>query len=90
MKAAAYARYSTSNQTENSIEYQLMRIREYCKESDITIVATYTDEAQSGTNTNRPGFQAMLSAAARKEFDAVTTSAGEAVMWRTGSRSASP
>ena len=71
MKAAAYARYSTSNQTENSIEYQLMRIREYCKESDITIVATYTDEAQSGTNTNRPGFQAMLSAAARKEFDAV-------------------
>ena len=71
MKAAAYARYSTSNQTENSIEYQLMRIREYCKESDITIVATYTDEAQSGTNTSRPGFQAMLSAAARKEFDAV-------------------
>ena len=71
MNAAAYARYSTSNQTENSIEYQLTKIREYCKENGITIVSTYTDEAQSGTNTNRPGFQAMLAAASRKEFDAV-------------------
>lgn len=71
MKAAAYARYSTTNQTENSIEYQLARIRAYCLESGITLTAVYTDEARSGTNTDRPGFRAMLDAAARREFDAV-------------------
>lgn len=71
MKACAYARYSTDRQTENSIEYQLTKIREYCVEHDITISATYTDEAESGTNTDRPGFQAMLAAARRREFDAV-------------------
>lgn len=71
MKAAAYTRYSTNNQTENSIEYQLAKIREYCKENGIELIATYKDEAQSGTNTDRPGFQAMLSAAKGKEFDAV-------------------
>lgn len=71
MNAAAYARYSTSRQQHNSIEYQLAEIRRYCKEHEITIIATYTDEEESGTNTDRPGFQAMVSAAARGEFEAV-------------------
>ena len=44
MKAAAYARYSTDKQTENSIEYQLQEIRKYCDVNGIEIVATYTDE----------------------------------------------
>ena len=30
MKAAAYARYSSDNQREESIEEQLRAIREYC------------------------------------------------------------
>lgn len=71
MTAAAYARYSTDHQTENSIEYQLEKIRAYCAEKEITIAATYTDEARTGTNVDRPGFQAMLKAAARGDFDAV-------------------
>ena len=71
MKAAAYARYSTTNQTENSIEYQLEKIEQYCAEHDIEIVATYPDEAKSGFNTDRPKFQEMLAAARRREFDAV-------------------
>ena len=45
MKAAAYARYSTDRQTENSIAYQLQEIRSYCQANDIPIVATYTDAA---------------------------------------------
>lgn len=45
MNAAAYARYSTDHQTQNSIAYQLDAIRSYCREHRITIVATYTDEA---------------------------------------------
>ena len=71
MKAAAYARYSTDHQTQNSIAYQLDAIRSYCKEHSITIVATYTDEAESGTNTDRPGFKSMVAAAARGDFEAV-------------------
>ena len=71
MKAAAYARYSTDNQTKNSIAYQMDKIREYCEKSNITIVESYADEAESGTNTNRAGFIEMIAAAKRGEFDAV-------------------
>lgn len=71
MTAAAYCRYSTAHQTENSIEYQLAKIRAFCLEHDITISAVFTDEAKSGTNTDRPGFQAMVEAAKRREFGAV-------------------
>lgn len=71
IKAAEYARYSTDMQTENSLLYQFTKIHEYCDEHNIEIVATFYDEAKSGTNTSRDGFQAMLEAARRKEFDAV-------------------
>ena len=71
MQAAAYARYSTQNQTANSIAYQMEAIRKYCDEHDITIVATFSDEGESATNTDRPGFQEMLAAAHRREFDAI-------------------
>lgn len=71
MKAAAYARYSTENQTENSIAYQMNAIQDYCKKNDITICAFYADEAKSGTNEDREGFLNMVADANRKEFDAV-------------------
>lgn len=71
MKAAAYARYSTDNQTENSIEYQLQEIRAYCSTHDIQIVATFTDEGCTGTNADRRGFQAMLDAARAGRIDTV-------------------
>ena len=71
MRGAAYARYSTDHQQHNSIEYQLDAIRQYCAENQITITATYTDEAETATNMDRPGFQAMVAAAERGEFEAV-------------------
>ncbi len=71
MRAAAYARYSTDKQTDNSIAYQLDRIGAYCLANGIEIVATYADEAESGTNMARPQFLAMLQAAEAKKFDAV-------------------
>lgn len=57
--AAAYARYSTDKQTDNSIAYQIDAIRKYCKEHDITIIATYTDEAETGTSADRPGLSGV-------------------------------
>lgn len=69
ISAAGYARYSTNNQTENSIAYQLHEISGYCANHDIELTHTFIDEAQSGTNTNRSGFQNMLKAARNKEFE---------------------
>lgn len=63
MNAAAYARYSAENQDANSIAYQLEKIQSYCKDSNIPISAYYIDEARSGTNTDRQGFQNLLAAA---------------------------
>lgn len=71
MKAAAYARYSTDKQTNNSIAYQMDKIREYCSAHDIDIVRSYADEAETGTNMQRESFIEMVAAAKRGEFDAV-------------------
>lgn len=71
MNAAAYARYSTDNQTENSIAYQMTAIDEYCAKKGINITARYYDEAKSGTNIQRADFQEMERAALNREFDAI-------------------
>ena len=71
MKAAAYARYSTDRQTDNSISAQLDAIIGYCQKNNISIVRTYVDEAQSGTNTNRQGFIDLLTDARAGRFNAV-------------------
>lgn len=71
LRAAAYARYSTDNQTNNSIAYQMEKIQKYSKENNITITAFFIDEAQTGTNANRTGFINMVNAAKNKEFEAV-------------------
>ena len=71
MKAAAYARYSTDRQTDNSIAYQLNGIREYCKKENIEIIHAYTDEAQTGTNADREGFDRLCNDAQIGLFDTV-------------------
>ena len=71
MNAVGYARYSTDKQTDNSIAYQLNAITQYCSKNNITLTQFYSDEACSGTNTDRAGFQNMLADAERHKFDAV-------------------
>ena len=71
MKAAAYARYSTDHQTSSSIEYQMAKIAEYCRKNGIEIVRRYSDEAYTGTNTNRPAFRQLCEDARERLFDAV-------------------
>ena len=60
MKVVAYARFSSDNQKEESIDAQLRAIREYCEDQGIDIVGTYTDEAKSATTDKRPSFQRMI------------------------------
>ncbi len=73
MKAAIYARYSSENQSEKSIDDQIRVCRNYCKEHDLTVddEYIYVDEATSGSLINRPGLQALEKAAEAKEFEAV-------------------
>lgn len=58
--AVAYARYSSDRQREESIDAQLRAINEYCEKENIKIVAVFTDEAQTGKNSDRDNFQDMI------------------------------
>ena len=66
--AAIYARYSSSVQNDASIEQQVAECQEYARQHGLMIVATFEDRAISGRSDNRPGFQKMLRAAERHEF----------------------
>jgi site-specific DNA recombinase len=71
MRAAAYARFSSDMQREESIEAQLMDIRKYAEKNNIFIVKEYIDEAISGQTDLRDAFQQMISDAKKKIFDVV-------------------
>ena len=67
--AVIYARYSSDNQTEQSIEGQLRVCQDYAERNDILILKTYIDRAMTGTNDNRPDFQQMIKDSDKKEFE---------------------
>ena len=46
-------------------------ITKYCLDHDIDLISAFSDEAESGTNTDREGFQNLVRAAQNKEFEAV-------------------
>lgn len=56
VKAVIYARYSSDNQREESIEGQLRDCNEYAKYNDIEIVGQYIDRAYSAKTDDRPDF----------------------------------
>ena len=69
--AVIYARYSSDNQSEHSIEGQLRVCKEYAKNNDILILDTYIDRAMTGTNDNRPDFQRMIKDSSKKNWNMV-------------------
>ncbi|ABY92005.1 recombinase family protein [Thermoanaerobacter brockii subsp. lactiethylicus] len=71
IRAAAYARYSSDNQREESIEAQLRAIKEYCEKNNIQLVKIYTDEAKSATTDDRPAFLQMIKDSSLGLFNAV-------------------
>ena len=71
MNAVIYARYSSHNQTEQSIEGQLHDNYAWAKQQGITVIAEYIDRALSGTKDDRPDFQRMIADAAKKQFEMV-------------------
>ena len=71
MTAVIYARYSSDNQREESIEGQIRECTAYAKKNGITIVKHYIDRAISAKTDNRPQFQQMIKDSDKKLFDIV-------------------
>jgi len=70
-RAALYARFSTEKQSESSIDDQFRECERIAQRHDLTVVACFNDAAISGGTTRRPGYQSLLSAARRREFDVI-------------------
>ena len=72
MKAVIYARYSSDNQREESIEGQVRECQSFAERKGYTVIRTYIDRALSGTRAdNRPQFQQMISDSTLREFQYV-------------------
>ena len=75
-RVALYARYSSDNQREASIEDQLRICREQAKREKWKIVGTYKDAGISGASMIlRPGIQSLLQDAQAGQFDIVMAEA---------------
>lgn len=75
VRAAIYARYSSENQREASIEDQIRQSRAFIDRQSWSIERTYQDAAISGATMLRPGCQQMLQDAQQERFDVVVTEA---------------
>lgn len=56
MTGVIYARYSSDNQREESIEGQIRECKEFATKKGICIVKQYIDRAYSAKTDNRPQF----------------------------------
>lgn len=69
--AVIYARYSSTNQREESIEAQVRACQDYARRNGLVIVDTYADSAKTGTNAEREEFQRMIADSAAGKFEFV-------------------
>ena len=69
--AVIYARYSSHNQREVSIEQQVRECMKHAAELGLHVVGTYEDRAISGKTDKRPNFQRMMRDAEKGKFQAV-------------------
>ena len=70
LKAAIYARVSTSNNGQDPM-VQVRELREYCERRGWTVAGEYVDVGISGTKEKRPELDRLMSDAHRRRFDAV-------------------
>jgi site-specific DNA recombinase len=75
MRAAIYARYSSDNQRDASIEDQVRQCRARIDEEEWQRGEVYSDHAISGATTLRPGYQKMLEDARSGRFEVLVAEA---------------
>lgn len=71
MNVVIYARYSSHNQNEQSIEGQLQVCYDFAERQDFNVVGEYIDRALTGKNDNRPQFRQMIEDSKNKRFQGV-------------------
>ncbi|WP_407670265.1 recombinase family protein [Paramagnetospirillum marisnigri] len=71
LRAVIYARYSSDNQSESSIDDQVRECRAYAERLGWSVVQVYADPEISGRSAFRPEYQRMLADAERHRFDVV-------------------
>lgn len=67
--AVIYARYSSHNQREASLEQQIDECKKYAERFGYTITEIYQDAAISGKTDERPAFKRMMRDAEKEKFD---------------------
>ena len=75
LTVAIYARYSSDNQREASLEDQIRLCKEAADREGWTITKTYQDSAVSGASLMRPGIQALMEDALKGKFNIILTEA---------------
>src|SRR5579862_763946 len=74
VRAAIYARVSTSNNGQDS-SMQTRELQEYCERRGWKLMGEYVDEGISGVKESRPELNKLMAEAHRRYFDVV-------VVWR--------
>jgi DNA invertase Pin-like site-specific DNA recombinase len=69
--AVIYARYSSDNQRDASIDQQVKECSHYAMQKGHKIVRTYSDCALTGKTDKRPSFLRMIRDSAKREFEYV-------------------
>ena len=75
MRAVIYARYSSENQREASIEDQVRDCKALIERQGWMLAATYSDHAISGSVRMRAGYQKLLEDARAGQFQVVIAEA---------------
>lgn len=73
IRAAIYARFSSNNQKDTSLDDQITVCRRYAEAEGWMIPpdAIFTDRATSGSRTQRKGLETLREAAKNREFDVI-------------------
>lgn len=71
LNAVIYARYSSHNQTEQSIDGQLRDCYAFAEREGLQVIGEYIDRAITGRTDERPDFQRMIADARKQEFQRV-------------------
>ena len=77
MNGVIYARYSSDNQREESIEGQIRECMEFAERQGVTVIGNYIDRALSAKTDDRPDFQRMIKDSTKQLFDVV-------IVWKLG------
>src|SRR5437879_3896040 len=75
IRIALYARYSSDNQSDASIDDQLRLCQLHVEKQGWTIADRYYDRAISGASLIRPGIKLLIEDALRGKFDIVLAEA---------------